>query len=116
MNTNSPYFGVIDEIAAERSRQIEEEGWTPEHDDTYTQGELALAAGCYAIVPCLPDERFNILTRCWPWHKRWWKPTNRRRNLVKAGALIVAEIERLDRLSKKEQTSETSVHSPSPVR
>jgi hypothetical protein len=27
----------------------------------------------------------------------WWKPTNRRRDLVKAGALILAEIERLDR-------------------
>lgn len=35
--------------------------------------------------------------RNWPWHRVWWKPSTRRRNLVKAGALILAEIERLDR-------------------
>lgn len=34
----------------------------------------------------------------WPWSREWWKPKNPRRDLVKAGALIVAEIERLDRL------------------
>lgn len=37
--------------------------------------------------------------RCWPWHIDWWKPSDPRRNLVKAGALILAEIERLDRAS-----------------
>lgn len=36
----------IDLIAAERQRQIEEEGWTPDHDDQHTNGELALAAAC----------------------------------------------------------------------
>lgn len=33
----------------------------------------------------------------WPWDASWWKPNARRRNLVKAGALILAEIERIDR-------------------
>ena len=30
----------------------------------------------------------------WPWDAAWWKPATRQRNLVKATALIVAEIER----------------------
>jgi hypothetical protein len=38
----------------------------------------------------------------WPWDRKWWKPTDRRRDLVKAAALILAEIERLDRATIKE--------------
>lgn len=84
----------IEDIAAERQRQIEVEGWSPEHDDEHTNGELADAAACYA-----GDKRqFNTAAPTnWPWSQGWWKPADRRRNLVKAGALIVAEIERLDR-------------------
>ncbi|GAG33310.1 unnamed protein product, partial [marine sediment metagenome] len=37
----------------------------------------------------------------WPWDPSWWKPTDERRNLEKAGALIVAELERLDRLEAR---------------
>lgn len=33
----------------------------------------------------------------WPWDDVWWKPKDPRTNLVKAGALILAEIERMDR-------------------
>lgn len=33
----------------------------------------------------------------WPWSRAWWKPASRRRCLIKAGALILAEIERIDR-------------------
>ena len=81
---------AIEEIAAERQRQIEVEGWTPEHDDTHDQNELAYASACYAVG--MPMASY------WPWDARWWKPDpDRRRRLVKAGALIVAEIERLDR-------------------
>jgi hypothetical protein len=36
----------------------------------------------------------------WPWHDDWWKPKDRRRDLIRAAALIVAEIERLDRAAK----------------
>lgn len=84
-------MSVIDEIAAERARQIAVEGWTPEHDDMHRNEEMADAAACYAIG----SERgyFHL----WPWSTRWWKPTTRRRDLIKAAALIVAEIERLDR-------------------
>lgn len=40
---------------------------------------------------------YEGIPRLWAWHSRWWKPKDRRCNLVRAGALIVAEIERLDR-------------------
>ncbi len=84
------------DVLAERKRQVIAEGWTPGHDDEYEHGELADAAGCYA----LSSELFDCAgepPRPWPWPDEWWKPTNRRRDLVKAGALILAEIERLDR-------------------
>ena len=84
------------DVLAERQRQVATEGWTPAHDDEYEHGELADAAGCYA----LSSELFDCAgepPRPWPWPDEWWKPTNRRRDLVKAGALILAEIERLDR-------------------
>ncbi|HHG0882935.1 TPA: hypothetical protein ACPUJ4_004905 [Klebsiella pneumoniae] len=84
------------DVLAERKRQVTADGWTPGHDDEYEHGELADAAGCYA----LSSELFDCAgepPRPWPWPDGWWKPTNRRRDLVKAGALILAEIERLDR-------------------
>ncbi|UYW25733.1 DUF551 domain-containing protein [Methylorubrum extorquens] len=90
------------DVLAERRRQVTAEGWSPEHDDTHSRGEMAQAAACYALPQaqrhCL-DTRDNrpILTHLWPWDQAWWKPGDRRRELVKAGALILAEIERLDR-------------------
>lgn len=84
------------DVQAERRRQINVEGWTPEHDDKHETGALASAAGCYAMFslayPAGDPSHF------WPWDKSWWKPSpDGRRNIVKAGALILAEIERLDR-------------------
>lgn len=84
------------DVLAERQRQVTAEGWAPAHDDEYEHGELADAAGCYA----LSSELFDCAgepPRPWPWPDEWWKPTSRRRDLVKAGALILAEIERIDR-------------------
>lgn len=86
-------MNAIDDIAAERKRQIEVEGWTTAHDDEHGNAEMTFAAGAYAIAADLP----NRAEQLWPWDMNWWKPSSRRRNLVKAGALIVAEIERLDR-------------------
>jgi NTP pyrophosphatase (non-canonical NTP hydrolase) len=112
---------AIDDIAAERRRQIEAEGWTPEHDDTHDKGEMAAAASMYALNTVAVHEGLrSSLTQAfrffWPWWvnrdlsqrrsagPRWstpeaqaWKPKDPRRDLVRAGALIVAEIERLDR-------------------
>jgi hypothetical protein len=88
----------VDLIAAERQRQIEQEGWTPEHDAEHTGSLLARAAVCYATPPsirgCLPGTDLPV---DWPWHSMYWKPTpgDRVRELVKAGALIAAEIDRL---------------------
>lgn len=87
------------DILAERQRQIENEGWTLEHDDKHAQGELARAAACYALFRW-PGPRYADYVACiWPWAHSWWKPVGHRRNLVKAGALILAEIERLDRVA-----------------
>lgn len=84
------------DVLAERQRQIGVEGWTPKHDDQYVNDELSLAAACYAITAetCLQNKPSPQM---WPWPENWWKPTTDRRNLIKAGALILAEIERLDR-------------------
>lgn len=88
---------AILDVIAERQRQKTVEGWTPEHDDQYEDGELIDAAACYAqdssLWDCVGEPPSD-----WPWSDEWWKPSkNMRRNLVKAGALILAEIERRDR-------------------
>ena len=96
------------DVIAERQRQVEKEGWTPEHDDGANDvAAMADAAACYAMhagqvlaqaycTRCLKPHRL------WPWDARWWKPTTPRRDLVKAGALILAEIERIDRALLRE--------------
>lgn len=91
-------------IAAERQRQIVAEGWTPEHDDGHRAAELATAAACYALEAGFPrtHSHMNIPPRNWPWDSTWWKPTGDQvRDLVKAGALIAAEIDRLQRANKR---------------
>lgn len=103
--------GPIAEIAAERERQQQKEGWTKQHDDEHVKGEIALAAAAYAYATAFSDqERANGFSPCfWPasWSIAWFKPTTRRRDLVKAGALIVAEIERLDRADGISARSDT---------
>jgi hypothetical protein len=89
---------VIGDITEERRRQIEVEGWTPEHDDEHSPrkgrgevGPLVEAAACYLFGST------GTLDLSWPWSRDWWKPKGRRRDLVRAAALIIAEIERIDR-------------------
>ncbi|MFL7749326.1 ead/Ea22-like family protein [Raoultella ornithinolytica] len=82
------------DVLAERQRQVAAEGWTAERDDSYQNSELADAAACYAIHA--HNQGFSTPAH-WPWSTTWWKQTNPRRDLVKAGALILAEIERIDR-------------------
>lgn len=90
---------ILDEIAAERARQIADEGWTLEHDDKHASGELAGAAACYALNGIAHWAARQAVEMFWPWNREWWKPKDRRRDLVRAAALIVAEIERIDRAS-----------------
>ena len=87
---------AILDVVAERQRQKTIDGWTPEHDDEHCNGELAMAAVCY-INETGTVNRNGGKPWGWPWDASWWKPNARRRNLVKAGALILAEIERIDR-------------------
>lgn len=90
----SSVSSAIKDVIAERERQISAEGWTPEHDDQHMHFEMAVAAACYIMAD--DDPRADI-PELWPWSPRWWKPTTPRRDLVKAGALVIAEIERIDR-------------------
>lgn len=103
------------DVLAERSRQIEVEGWTLEHDDEHKGGEMAFAAASYIIgvstlTGAISKGKLSSpwTYRIWPrsWDLKWWKPDDRRRNLVKAGALILAEIDRLDRLPASPGASE----------
>lgn len=78
-------------IKEERKRQINVLEWDAENDDRYYNGELWRAANCYA-----KGDKSG-----WPWDAQWWKPTNKVRNLTKAGALLQAEIDRLERIKAK---------------
>lgn len=87
------------DVLIERARQINNEGFSPEQDDRYQDGSLADAAACYALIATGRRICSGSIPHYWPqtWAHSWWKPTTQRRDLVKAGALILAEIERLDR-------------------
>lgn len=94
-------MSVIDEIAAERDRQINREGWTATHDDNeHRPGDLANAAACYAASG---EHLPSVKRLLWPFGWNWWKPKTRRRDLIRAGALIVAEIERMDRQENRDE-------------
>ena len=91
------------DVWAERQRQIEAEGWTSGHDDDHRRGELAAAAECYTykkyatdITKSWPDKPIKAPKK-WPWGKMWWKPKTYRENLVRAGALYMAEADRCTR-------------------
>lgn len=98
-------------IAIERDRQVTVEGYTPAHDDNHSPGEFARAARAYALAAwfhvdplcgwtddMLEDFVLEDGTVEWPWEAPAWKPSDDPvRNLEKAGALIAAEIDRLQR-------------------
>lgn len=91
-------------IAAERERQTVVHGWDPVNDAAYTRSQLPKAAICYALHAM---KQFGGVPFLWPFPARWWKPTEPIRDLVKAGALIAAEI---DRLQHAEETRKCSSH------
>lgn len=127
-------MSIIEEIAAERTRQIEVEGWTPDHDDSHPGGQIGQAAACYAASESvsftdnygralLPDGTPRPFTRLelrqswsyspalrWPWDYRWFKIKGRRSNLIRAAALLVAEIERIDRLEQLAPSVDTKAN------
>jgi len=107
----------VELIAAERKRQVEKEGWTPDHDEQHTEGELAWAACYYAMPETLCKQLYmgtgvsasiTIDPRFFfppPWSFEWRKREDQDRisirDLVKAGALIAAEIDR--RIRREEE-------------
>lgn len=104
-----PMSPALVAIAAERQRQQDVEGFSIEHDDKRERGELAAAGACYALLPAKSHanickggtELSDAMPPQWPWNSYWWKPEDDRRNLVRAGALIAAELERLLRNRKR---------------
>lgn len=100
--------GLLD-VLEERKRQIMVEGFDAKHDDLYTKGELPRAAVCY-ILPSYCEFLGYIHSKeyilqnppnIWPFHKSWWKPKSKRENLIKALALGLAELDRMDRMGEK---------------
>lgn len=86
-------MSIIDEIRIERERQIKPIGWTADHDDTLANGELTQMACAYAL------DNPAFAPPGWAFKA----DSGRRRELIKAAALIVAEIERLDRSRRQEE-------------
>lgn len=109
LHIRRPLSPFMQAVIAERYRQVDQEGWSPEHDNnTHQPGELALAGASYARSAFIRSSKGpGILTwkepapDFWPWSPDWWKPTEFRRDLVKAAALIIADGERHDRLKTK---------------
>lgn len=116
---------AADDVLAERKRQIEKEGFSLAHDDGHSDGSLALAAACYATphrIYLKADYADSVAFHDpWPWDERWDRrpyegnvvrsngskgEKHRRKLLVKAGALILAEIERIDRASQSSGRAE----------
>ncbi len=101
----------IELIAEERERQIKKENWTPQHDDSHDHGELAAAAAVYAMGfsfgyanGYFTDVGFEDqirITSAWPFKEPPKFNELRKRDLQKAGALIAAELDRLQRLTEK---------------
>ena len=95
---------AVADVLAERRRGADYYGWTPAKNDAFRVGELAAAAACYCHPePCMDDTKGVPFS--WPWHRKMWQPTDRRANLVKAAALILAEIERIDRAAEAKKDS-----------
>ncbi|ELY4780728.1 hypothetical protein SM077_002579 [Cronobacter sakazakii] len=92
---------AIADIIAERQRQKEKKGYTESRDDNYLPGVLNLAGAAYAVsASCLPDAKRRA-DRLWPWPEagKYLNASSKdpRSALIKAAALIAAEIERIDR-------------------
>lgn len=112
-------------VLAERKRQMQVEGFDSARDDGYTNGELGRAAQCYereasqremvdvaiegdkwAVLTGPHQEGYPTMPESWPFPPTWWKPGDRIRELAKAGALYLAEAERLKRAGEPEKASD----------
>ena len=104
-----PASAATRDVIAERDRQIKSEGYDTEHDDAHQNDEIAAYATFYAMPPAARDWPAQETGYGMTWGQAiipadWGPPKacDRRQELVKAAALLVAEIERLDRAKKTE--------------
>lgn len=114
-----PLFGY-ELVTRERIRQITQERFTEAHDDEHTDGELAIVGAIYAVAGLegisvrrlLPQdsEMHARYIDAWPnsWDQEWDKREqfDQLRCLSIAGALICAEIDRLQRLADRNERDE----------
>lgn len=90
-------------ISNEYNRHFQSGERSPELDPAHANGEMMIAAACYLL-----HETGNVYFHpagglppmAWPWESKWWKPAqgDRVQDLVKAGAFIAAEIDRIQKL------------------
>jgi uncharacterized coiled-coil protein SlyX len=95
-NASTAGLGVL----AERARQKRLEGYDDNHDDEHSSSELSSAAAAYildAIDRAKGGEGYATPPSMWPWSVQDWRRKPVYRQLEVAGALIIAEQERLDR-------------------
>lgn len=115
---------IVERLLAERVRQINEKGWTTRHDDGHENGELSKAAACYALGSISVSAQHESLEFATTTEiiidpflkvhrqergyssvvspiKETIEKKTRIRQLEIAGAFIIAEIERLERLEQK---------------
>lgn len=104
----APLTQAAHDVLAERARQVDAEGFSHGRDDKYVGLQLAGAAASYLILAAGgPEEDARAI---WPWRQEWLKPDSQRRYLEKAGALALAEIERLDRAALAAQQAGGANH------
>jgi hypothetical protein len=96
---------AVELILQERIRQVDGEGWTPEHDDRERgEGQMAAAGASYALAVHQKavvhartgslDVKPSAAHARWPFSPLAWKPAGMRRMTVKGAALILAELAR----------------------
>lgn len=95
-------YDVIQEVYAERREQAQREGYTADHDDKHATGDLAKLASVYALRSTgeYDGDQLEVI---FGEPATWSKAHPRRRCLVIAAALALAEIERLDRAAAKQR-------------
>lgn len=107
---------IARELVEERERQVDVEGFAPARDDALPPHELSMMAASYAIEPswrsmaiAAGDARVPMT---WPRTKASWKPRDDRRDLIRAGALILAAIERIDRAAERARPKDAAPERP----
>ncbi len=100
---------AVQDILDERQRQVAA-GYDAAHDDTHPDGAIIKAAIAHLLATrdlvCEADDVYP-----WP-NKPEWIVGQHREDLVTAAALIVAEIERWDRLRSRAGAERDGITAP----